>query len=199
MTSPVRKTAKEVAQIRSDSTEHACGRFYFDNETPATQCREISGKMNAPWGYPHAWLGSMSRVTEWKDTEFLRQFADDQIVLRYNYGRYYTVSRLSDGGYLFNLLNEQGRLVDSCVIQKLIPVKEFSSLSLEWENMSLLDPNPVILDDVEPSSETVACRLDNLTTVVLEYRDKQLQLSMVAAPEDSVLTYLLPQDLALIS
>ena len=200
--------AEEVLALRNDAISYPAARFDFDNSSSARQLvwvsRERLAEVSADRaGMPAGMMGAFSASIYW----IKEDFAEKEILLRYNYGRYYSVARVREGGYLFTLYEESGEwlvLCDSCYVKKLTDVQKIAEVQPGTPVETILKRFPEGWYWEYGWKEngrilSTTHRLNDLTTVSLVYEDGKYVRSGIYAPESSVLTYLLPQDLELIS
>lgn len=129
-------------------------------------------------------------------------------IVRYSKDRYYTVSKLNDGSYFFMLFKEANIyekpnaliLADGFRIKKLIDSESFNEIQLGTSKSKVFE-----LDPFAYFGETCSIhRFSDKTVIMLKYQmdeNNNLIVTQIESmnTEDSVLSYLTPQDYNLIS
>lgn len=133
-------------------------------------------------------------------------------IVRYSKGRYYTVSRLSDGDYFFMLFEEdliddqkQLFLIDGFRVKELLDKEDFDVIQVGTAKEEVLKLDPYS-GDREHSSDISSTihRFSDKSVLHVAYQLDENNNPIVAEiwedhTENSVLSYLIPKDLALIS
>lgn len=142
-------------------------------------------------------------------------------VLRYNEGRYYTVSQISDGSYLFVLYKEvkkdvpQDQVADQLVMADGFRVKRLLPISAERliqicftpkDTVPLWDPNGYYVEGGDENNTPTSYHRfsDRSTWIFFSDRNDKNEWVVTfagALPDsyNSVFTYMLDEDLALVS
>lgn len=183
----------------------------YNNFVSARNSRQIEvDKINKSVSRPYLEKGSMSLVPETFEELQKEKIFD---IVRYSQGRYYTVSRLSDGSFFFMLFFEangidnqrQLFLIDGFRVKELLDKDDFDVIQIGTakEGVLKLDPNSDVSDLSLDNSSTVH-RFSDKTVIWVRYQldaDNNPIVSEIveADTKDSVLSYLIPKDLALIS
>lgn len=183
----------------------------YDNEIDAAdaEAQSLTEKIRGNLAAPGSFLGSLSTCY---GIEGLKSEGIVQIV-RFNDGRYYSVTPVEGGRYLFllysdgeNLCNDESfYVVDGYLTSGFADRDEFEDVEpgMSREEILLKDPNAYVSENFSYH------RFSDKSVLEIEYdADKNIVLdSFCYYPEDhkgepymeSVVDYLLPQDLALIS
>lgn len=132
-------------------------------------------------------------------------------IVRYSKGRYYTVSRLSDGSFFFMLFQENGSdqkhliLTDGFRTKELLDKEDFDVIKVGMTKEEVLKLDPYSEDSGHSfdDSSTVH-RFTDRSVIQVEYQLDENNNPIVSMiwedhTENSVLSYLIPKDLALIS
>lgn len=133
-------------------------------------------------------------------------------IVRYSKGRYYTVSRLSDGDFFFMLFEEdliddqkQLFLIDGFRVKELLDKDDFDVIKVGTTKEEVLKLDPYS-EDSEHSSDisSTVHRFSDKSVLYVRYQLDKNNNPIVAEiwedhTENSVLSYLIPKDLALIS
>jgi hypothetical protein len=207
---------QEILNADPDSFPEAI--YAFDNETAAEDAEKVdAGKV---WDYfPNE---TSSRYGKEITDETLREVG---LLLRYNRGRYYTVNYTTEGKLLFVLFSENENGVLSRAVIHIV-AEPGNGLGSAKKFYSVARPGATRyqIDRVVPSSSNymhegmlnvAVYLLDDMTMVLIPYWFKEGKEPETATKRDvfitsdewsygvsgkgSVLPYLLPQDLALIS
>ncbi len=133
-------------------------------------------------------------------------------IVRYSKGRYYTVSRLSDGSFFFMLFEENGigdqkqlLLTDGFRAKDLLDKDDFDVIKVGTTKEEVLKLDPYSEDSESSSDDSFTIhRFTDRSVIQVEYQLDENNNPIVSEiwednTENSVLSYLIPKDLALIS
>lgn len=129
-------------------------------------------------------------------------------IIRYSKGKYYTVSKLSDGSFFFMLFSKIKTytnannliLSDGFRVKKLIDKEMFKEIQKGTNKNKVLELDPLSYD-----KETYTIhRFSDKSVIMVRYQEDQNNNLVVKEivemdTKNSVLSYLIPQDFALIS
>jgi len=196
--------APEIAAIRNDMASYPEGSHDYDNKISARELRVTRKKKLTEYKWAIRDIRSAQGYTSnqgisWGSGGINQYLGGDYICLRYNYGKYYAVVRVNDGSYLFILLDSGWQ--DSCFIKQLSDIKKADTIQIgepKWL-VKLKLANFTRTFHPTEDEEIYVSRCSDLTTRTYIFAEGKLKEIRSALPENSVLTYLLPQDLALIS
>ena len=204
--------APEVLEIQTDTDSHRSPHYAipYDNETPAETLKGTSeSKLEEQmWGI--GGLGALGwssgQTITWDQLQQL--VGEGHACLRFQYGRYYAVAKMNDGSYLFLLFQKPNGnellSIDSCFIRKLSSAKTANRIKTDAlleevkEKVSCRWPEEK-LPIYSETEDAFVGRFSDLTTRSYYFQNGKLAKVNILPAEDSVLTYLLPQDLALLS
>ena len=202
----------EIVAIRDDTMSYPDHKIEYNNEVSAKTLKAVKRKslQDYQWSIGGTSFAKYfsSQGFNWKELQEV--VGEDSVCLRYNYGKYYAVIRVNDGSYLFALFSKDEQWsknlsgIDSCFIKKLSDVEKADRIkvgdSKRKVKSRLSNYWSYELVDLSPPLEDMYCsRFSDLTTRTYVFEDGKLENVYIKPAEESVLTYLLPQDLALIS
>lgn len=129
-------------------------------------------------------------------------------IVRYSEDKYYTVSKLSDGSFFFMLFEETDTyekpntlvLADGFRAKKLIDRELFKDIQIGMSKNEVLELDPSAYDNESFSVH----RFSNKSVITIKYQPDSNGNLIVSEiidmdTQNSVLSYLMPQDFALIS
>lgn len=208
---------QEVAELQQEQNPEK-PLFDYDNETSARSLRTVDQTRQTELYFrvsPDSWQKSPHlRTRTFEEYWEICGLGSDQVLLRYNLGRYYSVVKTDEGKYIFALFepislefdpanvaeNYKVQQTDACYISKLQDADQFAGMKLgtslekvAWDSEAFW-PIPM-----NPDLRTSVHYLDNLAVLNLCFEDGTLTRHTVKVAKHSVLSFLLPQDLALIS
>ena len=198
--------APEVLTIQEKLKDRVYSEVPYDNETPADKAKVLATEDIPPeMQFPASgYFGSYS-TSQGPDCFTVQELQERGFLIRHNFGEYYTVNPTEDGGYyffFFTYFGGQCREKSACRITKLSDVANFEKYikkgTILEEKLQERFPDIACGDDI---GDYYVCWTSDLTEKIIrvEMQGSRMKVTEIFSNYDSVLTYLLPQDLALIS
>ena len=197
--------ASEVAAIRNDAISYPDGQLEYDNEKSAKTLWPVRKKTVSEKSH-----GLISEIENYNLRAFsappslkfdFPDYFNGHFLLRYNYGKYYAVAKMTDGSYCFTLFIEAKHAINYCFVKRLAPIEKVETIEIgdTLKEVKRKTKNTIAKVDSSGKGEVWRVISSNLITQFLHFKDGKLTEIVTLPAEESVLTYLLPQDLALIS
>lgn len=177
----------------------------YDNSIVAQNSKQFSvDSIDKNLFYPFSTWGAMSISIDYDTLREKYEFD----VIRYSNGKYYTLMRLSDGSTFFMLfyetsLNAEGSnliLIDGFRVEKLLNKEAFESIGIGSSRDSVIQLDPLSFSEDLYSIH----RFSDKSVIMIKYQidldDNAIVSEIIELDtENSVLSYLLPQDYELIT
>ena len=203
-----------AASITSIAAASGCSasepKLDYDNKTNVTDVEEqvLTEKINDNLASPSKIQASLSIC---HDIEDLKAEKIVQIV-RFNYGRYYSVTPVEDGKYLFLLYSDKERcngdsiyVVDGYLTASFANKENFNDIEarMSKEKILMKDPNAYVFENLSyhrfSDQSVLEFEYDADKNIVSEYYYYYPADYKEDPYRESVVDYLLPKDIELIS